>query len=102
MILSCSFLSFPLCSLSLPPFTLFPRNSHPNFFYPSSFFKGESILADSGTEQLEFIVLSQRTGDPKYQKKVVVYLLLPFYIFSLFFTLVGVLLVCVYIRMKDL
>lgn len=31
---------------------------------------GESILADSGTEQLEFIVLSQRTGDPKYQQKV--------------------------------
>lgn len=34
------------------------------------FVKGESILADSGTEQLEFIVLSQRTGDPKYQQKV--------------------------------
>lgn len=31
---------------------------------------GDSILADSGTEQLEFIALSQRTGDPKYQKKV--------------------------------
>ncbi|KAF7843130.1 Mannosyl-oligosaccharide 1,2-alpha-mannosidase MNS1 [Senna tora] len=31
---------------------------------------GESILADSGTEQLEFIVLSQRTGDPSYQQKV--------------------------------
>ncbi|KAL8170761.1 hypothetical protein V2J09_022565 [Rumex salicifolius] len=31
---------------------------------------GDSILADSGTEQLEFIVLSQRTGDPKYQQKV--------------------------------
>ncbi|CAH2050579.1 unnamed protein product [Thlaspi arvense] len=31
---------------------------------------GDSILADSGTEQLEFIVLSQRTGDPKYQEKV--------------------------------
>ncbi|XP_042497924.1 mannosyl-oligosaccharide 1,2-alpha-mannosidase MNS1-like [Macadamia integrifolia] len=30
---------------------------------------GESILADSGTEQLEFIALSQRTGDPKYQQK---------------------------------
>ncbi|KAK9097777.1 hypothetical protein Syun_024822 [Stephania yunnanensis] len=30
----------------------------------------ESILADSGTEQLEFIALSQRTGDPKYQQKV--------------------------------
>ncbi|KAK4269577.1 hypothetical protein QN277_022716 [Acacia crassicarpa] len=30
---------------------------------------GESILADSGTEQLEFIVLSQRSGDPKYQQK---------------------------------
>uniref|UniRef100_A0A1J3DR71 alpha-1,2-Mannosidase n=2 Tax=Noccaea caerulescens TaxID=107243 RepID=A0A1J3DR71_NOCCA len=29
-----------------------------------------SILADSGTEQLEFIALSQRTGDPKYQQKV--------------------------------
>ncbi|TVU04358.1 hypothetical protein EJB05_08422, partial [Eragrostis curvula] len=30
---------------------------------------GRSILADSGTEQLEFIALSQRTGDPKYQQK---------------------------------
>ncbi|KAL0012777.1 hypothetical protein SO802_007885 [Lithocarpus litseifolius] len=33
-------------------------------------YKGESILADSGTEQLEFIALSQRAGDPKYQQKV--------------------------------
>lgn len=32
--------------------------------------QGESILADSATEQLEFIALSQRTGDPKYQQKV--------------------------------
>ncbi|RRT40905.1 hypothetical protein BHE74_00048541, partial [Ensete ventricosum] len=32
---------------------------------------GQSILADSGTEQLEFIVLSQRTGDPRYQQKVI-------------------------------
>ncbi|WCJ42300.1 Mannosyl-oligosaccharide 1 2-alpha-mannosidase MNS2 [Euphorbia peplus] len=31
---------------------------------------GSSILADSGTEQLEFIALSQRTHDPKYQQKV--------------------------------
>uniref|UniRef100_A0A1D1XN11 alpha-1,2-Mannosidase n=1 Tax=Anthurium amnicola TaxID=1678845 RepID=A0A1D1XN11_9ARAE len=31
---------------------------------------GDSVLADSGTEQLEFIALSQRTGDPKYQQKV--------------------------------
>lgn len=31
---------------------------------------GNSILADSGTEQLEFIALSQRTKDPKYQEKV--------------------------------
>lgn len=31
---------------------------------------GDSILADSGTEQVEFIALSQRTGDPKYQLKV--------------------------------
>lgn len=31
---------------------------------------GDSILADSGTEQIEFIALSQRTGDPKYQQKV--------------------------------
>uniref|UniRef100_A0A5B6ZXI1 alpha-1,2-Mannosidase n=1 Tax=Davidia involucrata TaxID=16924 RepID=A0A5B6ZXI1_DAVIN len=30
---------------------------------------GNSILADSGTEQLEFIALSQRTKDPKYQRK---------------------------------
>lgn len=34
------------------------------------FLQGQSILADSGTEQLEFIALSQRTGDPKYQQKV--------------------------------
>ncbi|KAI3672744.1 hypothetical protein L6452_38842 [Arctium lappa] len=33
------------------------------------FCQGDSILADSGTEQLEFIALSQRTGDPKYQQK---------------------------------
>jgi mannosyl-oligosaccharide alpha-1,2-mannosidase len=33
------------------------------------FLQGDSILADSGTEQLEFIALSQRTGDPKYQQK---------------------------------
>ncbi|KAL6543542.1 Mannosyl-oligosaccharide 1 2-alpha-mannosidase mns2 [Orobanche hederae] len=31
---------------------------------------GDSILADSATEQLEFIALSHRTGDPKYQQKV--------------------------------
>ncbi|KAI3814867.1 hypothetical protein L1987_14514 [Smallanthus sonchifolius] len=31
---------------------------------------GDSILAYSGTEQLEFIALTQRTGDPKYQQKV--------------------------------
>lgn len=31
---------------------------------------GDSILADSGTEQVEFIALSQRTGDVKYQQKV--------------------------------
>ncbi|KAH9624540.1 hypothetical protein KSS87_017750 [Heliosperma pusillum] len=31
--------------------------------------RGDSILADAGTEQLEFIALSQRTGDPKYQQK---------------------------------
>ncbi|KAL7179355.1 hypothetical protein ACSBR1_042697 [Camellia fascicularis] len=30
----------------------------------------DSILADSATEQVEFIALSQRTGDPKYQQKV--------------------------------
>ncbi|CAL8130376.1 unnamed protein product [Prunus armeniaca] len=30
---------------------------------------GESILADSGTEQVEFIALSERTGDLKYQQK---------------------------------
>ncbi|XP_071924148.1 mannosyl-oligosaccharide 1,2-alpha-mannosidase MNS1-like [Coffea arabica] len=29
----------------------------------------DSILADSGTEQLEFIALSQRTGNPKYRQK---------------------------------
>ncbi|XP_031117857.1 cycloartenol synthase-like [Ipomoea triloba] len=37
--------------------------------------QGDSILADSGTEQLEFIALSQRTGDPKYQQKVCEFLL---------------------------
>ncbi|CAJ1941752.1 unnamed protein product [Sphenostylis stenocarpa] len=31
--------------------------------------RGNSILADSGSEQLEFIALSQRTNDPKYQDK---------------------------------
>ncbi|KAK8595806.1 hypothetical protein V6N12_064315 [Hibiscus sabdariffa] len=31
---------------------------------------GNSTLAESGTEQLEFIVLSQRIKDPKYQQKV--------------------------------
>ncbi|MED6207566.1 Mannosyl-oligosaccharide 1 2-alpha-mannosidase mns2 [Stylosanthes scabra] len=30
--------------------------------------RGSSILADSGSEQLEFIALSQRTNDPKYQE----------------------------------
>lgn len=38
------------------------------FFSP--YCQGNSILADSGTEQLELIALSQRTGDPKYQQKV--------------------------------
>ncbi|XWS71006.1 hypothetical protein CRYUN_Cryun03dG0099900 [Craigia yunnanensis] len=33
-------------------------------------FQGNSILADSGTEQLEFIAFSQRIKDPKYQQKV--------------------------------
>ncbi|CAM6010019.1 unnamed protein product [Sphagnum balticum] len=31
---------------------------------------GSSVLADLGTEQVEFIGLSQRTGDPKYKHKV--------------------------------
>ncbi|CAM6075530.1 unnamed protein product [Sphagnum tenellum] len=31
---------------------------------------GSSVLADLGTDQLEFIGLSQRTGDPKYKQKV--------------------------------
>lgn len=43
-----------------------------------AYYQGESILADSGTEQLEFIALSQRTGDPKYQEKVYMYLFLKF------------------------
>lgn len=43
--------------------------AHGNAHNPS-WTGGDSILADSGTEQLEFIVLSQRTGDPKYQQKV--------------------------------
>ena len=42
-----------------------------NFLFVFS--QGLSILADSGTEQLEFISLSQRTGDPKYQQKVIFY-----------------------------
>ncbi|CAN6988975.1 unnamed protein product [Brassica oleracea var. botrytis] len=41
-----------------------------NAHNPSWAAGGASILADSGTEQLEFIALSQRTGDPKYQQKV--------------------------------
>ncbi|KAF7136016.1 hypothetical protein RHSIM_Rhsim08G0248800 [Rhododendron simsii] len=49
-----------------------PRNiinlAHGNAHNPS-WTGGESILADSATEQLEFIALSQRTGDPKYQQK---------------------------------
>lgn len=32
--------------------------------------KGSSVLADIGTEQIEFIGLSQRTGNPKYKEKV--------------------------------
>ncbi|KAI4335347.1 hypothetical protein L6164_014001 [Bauhinia variegata] len=32
--------------------------------------RGNSILADSGSEQLEFIALSQRTKDPKYLHRV--------------------------------
>ncbi|XP_050372184.1 mannosyl-oligosaccharide 1,2-alpha-mannosidase MNS2-like isoform X4 [Argentina anserina] len=31
---------------------------------------GKSILADAASEQLEFVALSQRTNDPKYQQKV--------------------------------
>lgn len=31
---------------------------------------GSSVLADIGTTQVEFIALSQRTGNPKYQEKV--------------------------------
>ncbi|KAG6503471.1 hypothetical protein ZIOFF_035786 [Zingiber officinale] len=60
-ILNFNFSPFLICA-----FTLFF-----NFFF-SLFIslQGESILADSGTEQLEFIALSQRTGDLKYQQKV--------------------------------
>ncbi|TXG69529.1 hypothetical protein EZV62_004464 [Acer yangbiense] len=43
--------------------------AHGNAHNPS-WTGGESILADSGTEQLEFIALSQRTGELKYQQKV--------------------------------
>jgi hypothetical protein len=32
--------------------------------------QGASVLADLGTEQVEFIALSQRTGIPKYKEKV--------------------------------
>ncbi|KAL5823574.1 hypothetical protein ACOSQ4_021474 [Xanthoceras sorbifolium] len=42
--------------------------AHGNAHNPS-WTGGDSILADSGTEQLEFIALSQRTGDLKYQQK---------------------------------
>jgi len=34
--------------------------------------QGASILADLGTEQVELIALSQRTGVPKYKEKVIV------------------------------
>lgn len=34
------------------------------------YLQGSSTLADLGTEQVEFIGLSQRTGNPKYQEKV--------------------------------
>uniref|UniRef100_A0A0R0GKX7 alpha-1,2-Mannosidase n=1 Tax=Glycine max TaxID=3847 RepID=A0A0R0GKX7_SOYBN len=36
-----------------------------------------SILVDSGSEQLEFIALSQRTNDPKYKEKAEKRMLLP-------------------------
>ncbi|KAI8003229.1 Mannosyl-oligosaccharide 1,2-alpha-mannosidase MNS2, partial [Camellia lanceoleosa] len=39
-------------------------------FYNVPCFYGDSILADSATKQVEFIALSQRIGDPKYQQKV--------------------------------
>lgn len=42
--------------------------AHGNAHNPS-WTGGNSILADSGSEQLEFIALSQRIKDPKYQQK---------------------------------
>jgi mannosyl-oligosaccharide alpha-1,2-mannosidase len=36
----------------------------------SIFMQASSTLADLGTEQLEFIGLSQRTGNPKYKQRV--------------------------------
>lgn len=45
--------------------------------YALLFLQGDSILADSGTEQLEFIALSQRTGDSKYQLKVSISFIVP-------------------------
>ena len=48
-----------------------------NESYALLFLQGDSILADSGTEQLEFIALSQRTGDPKYQLKVSISFTIP-------------------------
>ena len=40
------------------------------FYIWTSILQGGCTLADLGTEQLEFIALSQRTGDLKYQQKV--------------------------------
>jgi hypothetical protein len=36
----------------------------------SIFMQASSTLADLGTEQLEFIGLSQRTGNPKFKQRV--------------------------------
>ncbi|CAK7345676.1 unnamed protein product [Dovyalis caffra] len=51
--------------ISLPDYSLLC-----NLFTECTEKPAKSILADSGTEQLEFIALSQRTKDPKYLDKV--------------------------------
>lgn len=40
------------------------------FGYEDFVLQGSSVLADLGTEQVELIALSQRTGNPKYMEKV--------------------------------
>uniref|UniRef100_A0A0A9D5Y9 Uncharacterized protein n=1 Tax=Arundo donax TaxID=35708 RepID=A0A0A9D5Y9_ARUDO len=48
----------------------YPLENHAVELELTYYFFRATVFADSGTEQLEFIALSQRTGDPKYQQKV--------------------------------